>query len=216
MPFQPEVYTSIKNEIGKDISIVAVSKFQPVSAIEAAYQAGIRDFGENYVQELIEKSAQLPPDIRWHFIGHLQSNKIKYIAPFVHIIQGVDSLKLLTAINKEGSKLNIQINCLLQVHVAQESTKFGFDEAELNNIHAEDFQNIRFAGIMGMATFTDDQSVIKKEFQQLQHHFETLKQRFPTFEYLSMGMSADYKLACECGSNMIRIGSVLFGERPKK
>lgn len=216
MPFQPEVYTSIKNEIGKDVSIIAVSKFQPVSAIEAAYQIGHRDFGENYVQELIEKSAQLPPDIRWHFIGHLQTNKIKYIAPFVHLIQGVDSLKLLTAINKEGHKLNIQINCLLQVHVAQESTKFGFDNNELNAIHATDFPNIRFAGIMGMATFTDDQSIIKKDFQQLHHHYETLKKRFSTFEHLSMGMSADYSLAIECGSNMIRIGSVLFGERPQK
>lgn len=216
MPFQPEVYASIKSEIGDNVTLIAVSKFQDVSAIEAAYTSGQRDFGENYVQELIEKSALLPPDIRWHFIGHLQSNKIKYIAPFVHLIQGVDSVKLLTAINKEGKKLNIQINCLLQVHVAMESTKFGFDETELYAINPADFPNIHFSGIMGMASFTNDQSILQSEFDKLHQHFTALKVHFPTFQHLSMGMSADYALAIKCGSNMIRIGSVLFGERPSK
>ncbi|HRN78704.1 MAG TPA: YggS family pyridoxal phosphate-dependent enzyme [Ferruginibacter sp.] len=213
MPFQPETYQRILKEIGTGVTLIAVSKLQPVQVIRNAYTAGQKDFGENYVQELIEKAGQLPDDIRWHFIGHLQSNKIKYIAPFVHLIHGVDSLKLLAAINKEAGKIQRTLHCLLQVHVAKEETKHGFDPHSLQGIHAADYPNLELCGIMGMATFTDDVQVLQNEFHLLKQTFDTLKQKFPGFKYLSMGMSGDYPLAIQCGSNMVRIGSLLFGAR---
>jgi pyridoxal phosphate enzyme (YggS family) len=214
MPFQPETYQRIISEIGPDVMLIAVSKLQPVQSIRDAYAAGHKDFGENYVQELVEKAAQLPEDIRWHFIGHLQSNKIKYIAPFVYLIHGVDSQKLLAAINKEAGKIQRTISCLLQVHVAKEETKHGFAADSLQGINAADYPNLKICGVMGMATFTDDESILQSEFALLKQTYDSLKPRFPEFKYLSMGMSGDYALAIECGSNMVRIGSLLFGARP--
>lgn len=214
MPFQPETYQHIISEIGPDVRLIAVSKLQPVQSIRDAYAAGHKDFGENYVQELVEKAAQLPEDIRWHFIGHLQSNKIKYIAPFVYLIHGVDSQKLLAAINKEAGKIQRTISCLLQVHVAKEETKHGFAADSLQGINAADYPNLKICGVMGMATFTDDESILQSEFTLLKETYDSLKPRFPEFKYLSMGMSGDYALAIQCGSNMVRIGSLLFGARP--
>lgn len=214
MPFQPETYQRIISEIGPDVRLIAVSKLQPVQSIRDAYAAGHKDFGENYVQELVEKAAQLPEDIRWHFIGHLQSNKIKYIAPFVYLIHGVDSQKLLAAINKEAGKIQRTISCLLQVHVAKEETKHGFAADSLQGINAADYPNLKICGVMGMATFTDDESILQSEFTLLKETYDSLKPRFPEFKYLSMGMSGDYALAIQCGSNMVRIGSLLFGARP--
>ncbi|HRN90976.1 MAG TPA: YggS family pyridoxal phosphate-dependent enzyme [Ferruginibacter sp.] len=214
MPFQPETYQRIISEIGPDVRLIAVSKLQPVQPIRDAYAAGHKDFGENYVQELVEKAAQLPEDIRWHFIGHLQSNKIKYIAPFVYLIHGVDSQKLLAAINKEAGKIQRTISCLLQVHVAKEETKHGFAADSLQGINAADYPNLKICGVMGMATFTDDERILQSEFALLKQTYDSLKPRFPEFKYLSMGMSGDYALAIQCGSNMVRIGSLLFGARP--
>lgn len=205
--------------VAKKITLVAVSKTKPVEDIKALYDLGHRDFGENYVQELVDKQAQLPKDIRWHFIGHLQSNKVKYIASFVHLIHGVDSLKLLTEINKQAEKNNRVIDCLLQVYIAQEETKFGFDETELNEfIHQlthQPFHSIRICGLMGMASFTDDMNKVRKEFQYLKTIFDKHAQLSTVCQLstLSMGMSSDYKIAIEEGSTMVRIGSLLFGER---
>lgn len=191
--------------------LVAVSKIKPASDIMALYEAGQRIFGENYVQEMVDKAAQLPQDIQWHFIGHLQSNKVKYIAPFVSMIHGVDSLKLLQEINKQAIKHNRVIDCLLQMHIAQEDTKFGLDEQELEQLMegAKDLQNVRIAGFMGMASNTDDESQVRKEF----HGLKTLKEKYPSFTELSTGMSGDYKIALEEGSTLVRIGSLLFGAR---
>ena len=195
------------------VRIVAVSKRQPASAIVAAYAAGQRDFGENYVQELVEKAAMLPADIRWHFIGHLQSNKVKQIAAFVHLIHGVDSLKLLQEINKQATKLGRTINCLLQIHIAQEETKFGLDESELVAIMKEvgdqKFPHVHVRGLMGMASFSDDEQQVANEFASLKKLFDA----YPTFTILSVGMSGDYELALAAGSTMLRVGSLLFGER---
>jgi pyridoxal phosphate enzyme (YggS family) len=199
------------------VVLVAVSKTKPNSDIEALYAAGQRDFGENYVQELVDKHASLPEDIRWHFIGHLQSNKVKYIAPFVHMIHGIDSIKLLQEVNKQAIKANRVIDCLLQMHIAQEETKFGLDAAELNSIldqlHA--FPHVRIRGLMGMASFTDNHEQVKREFVQLKQYFDTAQARLasPAFDTLSMGMSGDYQLAIEQGSTLVRIGSLLFGAR---
>lgn len=197
---------------------MAVSKIKPVSDIKALYDLGQRDFGENYVQELVDKQSQLPGDIRWHFIGHLQSNKVKYIAPFVHLIHGVDSFSLLKEINKQALKNNRVIDCLLQVHVAQEETKFGLDEGELHDVlmQVPALKNIQVKGLMGMASFSDDETLVRNEFRQLKKLFEQLGQ--PEIlnlkpEILSMGMSGDYKMAIEEGSTMVRIGSLLFGAR---
>jgi pyridoxal phosphate enzyme (YggS family) len=204
------------------VTLVAVSKTKPVEAIKELYDLGHRDFGENYVQELVEKQQQLPQDIRWHFIGHLQSNKVKYIAPFVHLIHGIDSFKLLKEVSKQAKKLNRVIDVLLQVHIAQEETKFGFDERELqellntNSSELHESGNIRIKGLMGMATFTEDQEKIRSEFKYLKSLFYTYsKSEIPNskFETLSMGMSGDYTLAIEEGSTMVRIGSLIFGER---
>ena len=198
----------------KDSTLVAVSKIKPAADVQKMYDLGQRDFGENYVQELVEKQAQLPADILWHFIGHLQSNKVKYIAPFVHLIQSVDSEKLLKEIDKQAAKNNRKINVLLQIHIAEEQTKFGFDEQELMNLDVSLYPNVNITGLMGMATFTDDKEKVKREFEQLHsfyNNFEDTKK--VELNTLSMGMSDDYELAVNCGSNMIRIGSLLFGKR---
>lgn len=216
-----EALLQLRNEIPEGVTLVAVSKTKPVSAILEAYQAGQRIFGENKVQELCEKHEQLPTDIEWHLIGHLQSNKVKYIAPFVSLIHAVDSLKLLGEINKQALKNNRVISCLLQFHIAQEDTKFGLslDEA-IELIQSEtfrSFQNIRITGVMGMATFTDNTEQIREEFRTLRHIFDELKARFfsnhTDFSIRSMGMSGDYREAIEEGSTLIRVGSSIFGER---
>ncbi len=213
-------YEKIIEELNSSkTTLVAVSKIKPLSDIQTLYDLGQKDFGENYVQELIEKAEALPKDIRWHFIGHLQSNKVKYIAPFVHLIQGVDSEKLLAEINKQGKKNNRIINCLLQVHIAQEETKFGFDADEVSALVKKTtsggsvFDNVNICGLMGMASFSDDMQKIKSEFETLSELYKTLQSSIPSFNTLSMGMSGDYELAVECGSNMVRIGSLLFGVR---
>jgi pyridoxal phosphate enzyme (YggS family) len=224
MAFLVEKYQKIKEQLGPfHAALVAVSKTKPVEDIMEAYKSGIRDFGENYVQELTEKQKLLPADIHWHFIGHLQTNKVKFIAPFVHLIHGIDSEKLLKEINKEGKKNNRVIDCLLQVHISREETKFGFDENELAELVTRflksgplEFPYIRICGLMGMATFTEDNDLIRKEFAQLKtifdHHAKSGSTNFQ-FSILSMGMSADYQFALEKGSTMVRIGSLLFGER---
>ncbi|MFD2202940.1 YggS family pyridoxal phosphate-dependent enzyme [Shivajiella indica] len=201
--------------------LIAVSKTKPVPQIMEAYEAGIRDFGENKVQELVEKQIQMPKDIRWHMIGHLQRNKVKYIASFVHMIHGVDSLKLLQEINKQAEKHGRIIPCLLQVHIAKEDTKFGFDEEELQTLLSSEelkqLKHIQIRGLMGMATFTEDEKLIREEFAFLKNLFEQMEKRdlpgnFKLSE-LSMGMSGDYQIAQEEGSTMVRIGTAIFGER---
>lgn len=181
------------------------------------YAQGQRDFGENYVQDLVEKNGELPKDIRWHFIGHLQSNKVKQLAPFVHLIHGVDSLKLLREIDRQGAKSGHVLNCLLQVHISNEETKFGFDEKELEEVlHAikqEKFEHAMVKGLMGMASFSDDLEKIRSEFHRLSLLYITAQKNHPAFDTLSMGMSSDYTIALEEGSNMVRIGSLLFGQR---
>jgi pyridoxal phosphate enzyme (YggS family) len=195
-------------------TLVAVSKTKPNEAIKELYDLGQRDFGENYVQELVDKQVSLPLDIRWHFIGHLQSNKVKYIAPFVHLIHGVDSLKLLQEINKQAIKNNRVIDCLLQIYIAQEETKFGMDEKELAEAidTASTLSNINIKGLMGMASFSSDTQVLKNEFNHLQSLYKKY-QLTNSFSILSMGMSSDYTIAIESGSNLVRIGSLLFGAR---
>ena len=201
-------------------TLVAVSKTKPVDDITALYEMGQRDFGENYVQELVDKQPQLPADIRWHFIGHLQSNKVKYIAPFVHLIHGVDSFKLLKEIDKQAAKNNRIIDVLMQMHIAQEETKFGLDDREvdeiLNGEESSALKNVRIVGIMSMASFVDDEQQIRKEFlvaKKTFDHYAHHQVANVFMQYLSLGMSADYTIAVECGSNMIRVGSKLFGAR---
>ena len=202
-------FTKLKNS-----TLVAVSKIKPASDVQKMYDMGQRDFGENYVQEMVEKQAQLPADILWHFIGHLQTNKVKYIAPFVHLIQSVDSEKLLKEIDKQAAKNNRKINVLLQMHIAEEQTKFGFDEQELINLDVNLYPNVHITGLMGMATFTEDKEKVKREFEQLQSYYKNFEDaKKIELNTLSMGMSDDYELAINCGSNMIRIGSLLFGKR---
>lgn len=198
----------------KNTTLVAVSKIKPASDIQQMYDLGQRDFGENYVQELVEKQAVLPADIVWHFLGHLQSNKVKYIAPFVYLIHSVDSEKLLKEIDKQAAKNNRKINVLLQIHIAEEQTKFGFNEEDLMKLDVDLYPNVNISGLMGMATFTDDKEKVKREFEQLKSFYNEFKDDKKTaLDTLSMGMSDDYKLAVTCGSNMIRIGSLLFGKR---
>jgi PLP dependent protein len=217
MSINTEKYKQILEELRGKVTLVAVSKTKPIEDIQALYNLDQRDFGENYVQELVEKEALLPKDIRWHFIGHLQSNKVKYIAPFIHLIHGVDSPGLLKEINKQGIKANRIINCLLQVHIAKEETKFGFDANELAGLQGLDaLKNISVTGLMGMASFSDNSNLIKNEFKGLKKLFdEYVQQQTHHFKLqtLSMGMSGDYKIALEEGSNMVRIGSLLFGKR---
>jgi pyridoxal phosphate enzyme (YggS family) len=223
MGIQTDNYRRLVEELGPSVTLVAVSKTKPVTDIRALYDAGQRDFGENYVQELLEKAPQLPDDIRWHFIGHLQTNKVKLILPVVQLIHGVDSLKLLKEINKQAAKTGKRIDCLLQVHIAQEETKFGLDEAELREllqtVVAEGIDQVQICGLMGMASFSSDTELLVKEFSYLRHLFDTCKELVPAgshFHHLSMGMSSDYRLAIAAGSNMVRIGSLLFGDREKK
>ena len=214
MGVNKEAYQKIHEELRlSNITLVAVSKTKPVEDIRELYDLGHRDFGENYVQELAEKAGQLPTDIRWHFIGHLQTNKVRSIVPFIYLIHGIDSLKLLKEIDKQAQRNKRIIDCLLQVHIAQEETKFGFDEAELFGLDLKQFPNVRIKGLMGMASLTDDINKIRIEFKSLKILFEKLKIQNPQLSILSMGMSADYKIAIEEGSNMVRIGSLLFGER---
>lgn len=217
MAINTEAFVKIKQELDdSSVKLVAVSKIQPVEAIMALYEKGQRDFGENYVQELVDKSERLPKDIRWHFIGHLQSNKVKYIAPFVHLIQGVDSYKLLKEISKQGQKAGRTISVLLQIHIAQEETKFGLDGGELKEIlDAPPLPHVEIKGLMGMASFSEDEEQVKKEFQTLKSLYDLYQPTTPSFSILSMGMSGDYRLAIAEGSNMVRIGSLLFGARIK-
>jgi pyridoxal phosphate enzyme (YggS family) len=207
----------IKSNLPAQVTLIAVSKTKPVELVKEAYEAGQRDFGENYIQELEDKHKQLPADIRWHAIGHLQSNKVKHIAPFVHLVHAVDSLKLLQEINKQALKNNRVIDCLLQIYIAQEETKFGFsfDECEelLQSEELKQLQNIRIVGFMGMATNTDNEVQIRNEFRSLKNFYDKLKIQCSAFNIISMGMSSDYKIAIEEGSTMIRIGSSIFGER---
>ena len=211
MAINTEIYTSLLAALKGKAILVAVSKTKPVADIQALYDIGQRDFGENYVQELVDKEAVLPKDIRWHFIGHLQSNKVKAIAPFVHLIHGVDSFNLLKEIDKQGVKINRVIDCLLQIHIAREETKFGLDATELTQLlpESQSLKNARITGLMGMASFSDDKNLVRTEFKTL----FSLYRLHPQFSVLSMGMSGDYTLAIEEGSNLVRIGSLLFGER---
>jgi pyridoxal phosphate enzyme (YggS family) len=206
------------------VKLLAVSKTKSIGEIQALYDQGQRDFGENYVQELLEKQSQLPKDIRWHFIGHLQTNKVKFLAPFIYMIQSVDSLKLLLEIDKHASKNQRIVRCLLQIHIAQEETKFGLDETELNtlllmvNQNSQDgkFSYSQIAGCMGMASLTENKTQIRNEFVHLRTIYENLKKEFPAnpVDTLSMGMSSDYLLAIEEGSTMVRLGTLIFGKRP--
>lgn len=216
-----EKIKSIKDAIPQHVTLVAVSKFQSIESIKTAYDAGHRDFGENYVQELCNKYEQLPKDIRWHFIGHLQSNKVKYITPFVHLIHSVDNLKLLKEIDKQGSKNNRIINCLIQMYIAQEETKFGCNEDELFNLiqssELDTYKHVCIKGLMGMASFTNNKSQIEKEFKYIRTLFDKIKNTTSKqnidCQILSIGMSGDYSIAIECGSTLIRIGTSIFGER---
>ena len=205
------------SELPSGVSLVAVSKTKPIEDIEAAYAAGQRIFGENKIQEMTHKWEHLPKDIQWHMIGHVQTNKVKYMAPYVSLIHGVDRAKLLKEINKQAAKSNRIIDCLLQIHIAQESTKFGLDEIELESIitqnPSEIYPNIRIVGLMGMATFTSDLDQVRSEFSYLNSLYKKAKNTLTDIQILSMGMSGDYKIAIEEGSTLIRVGSKLFGER---
>ena len=210
----------IKSTLPEHVTLVAVSKTKPVSDLMEAYEAGQRIFGENKIQEMAEKWEQMPKDIQWHMIGHVQTNKVKFMAPFVSLIHGVDSLKLLQEINKQAQKSSRIIDCLLQIHIAEEETKFGLDEEELASLLSSsefhEMKNIRIVGLMGMATFTENKDQIKKEFLHLKSIFDKtkeLKTENCQLEIISMGMSGDYQLAIECGSTMVRIGSSIFGGR---
>ena len=222
MAINKEKYLEVKERMGDKATLVAVSKFKPLEDIMVLYDMGQRDFGENFVQELVMKYEALPKDIRWHFIGHLQSNKVKYIAPFVHLIHGVDTEKLLLEINKQGAKINRVIDCLLQLHIAEEDSKFGFSEEELEillqKLLAEStLTHVHIRGLMGMASFTEDQEKISYEFRRLKEVFDKTKSAAAVepsfFDINSTGMSADYELALSEGSTMTRIGSLLFGAR---
>ena len=211
---------NIKATLPKQVTLVAVSKTKPVSDLMEAYEAGQRIFGENKIQEMTEKWEQMPKVIQWHMIGHVQTNKVKFMAPFVSLIHGVDSLKLLQEINKQAKKNNRTIDCLLQIYIAEEETKFGLDEEELTSLltsnEFQELKNIQIVGLMGMATFTANKDQIKKEFLHLKSIFDTnknLKSEICNLNTLSMGMSGDYQLAIECGSTMVRIGSSIFGGR---
>ena len=217
MNFIKKKLEEIKASVPKEVTLVAVSKTKPISDLQEAYDAGQRVFGENRIQEMVAKYEALPKDIQWHMIGHLQSNKVKYMAHFVALIHGVDSFKTLKEINKQAIKHNREIKCLLQARIAKEETKFGlpFDEIKtiLNASEFQELKNISVVGLMGMATFTDNEAIIQEEFTSLQVLFQELKSEHPQMTTLSMGMSGDYKLAIKHGSTMIRVGSSIFGER---
>lgn len=210
----------IKASLPQDVTLVAVSKTKPLADLQAAYAAGQRVFGENKIQEMTDKWEHMPRDIDWHMIGHVQSNKVKYMAPYVSLIHGVDRLSLLDEINKQAVKNNRSIDCLLQVHIAQEETKFGFNEEELREAFAANefaaYPNVNIVGLMGMASFTSDNKQVEAEFTALKYLFDSLKNTAASqvnLQILSMGMSGDYELAIACGSNMVRIGSSIFGSR---
>ena len=213
--------STLKKSVPEHIRLVAVSKLQPVSALKEAYDAGQRLFGENKVQELVFKHSNLPPDIAWHFIGHLQTNKVKYLAPFISLIHSIDSLNLFKEVNKEAKKNSRVIDCLLQFHIATEETKFGLNIDEARGLLDSDdykaMKNIRITGVMGMGSFSDDQILVRSEFKGLYKCFNTLKESYfnhsESFEIISMGMSGDYLIAIEEGSTMIRLGTSIFGER---
>lgn len=232
MPFLVDIFTDftpmsvidqikrIESEIQPQARLIAVTKTKPVSLIMEAYEAGARDFGENKVQEMVAKQAEMPSDIRWHQIGHLQTNKVKYIAPFVHLIHSVDSLKLLKEINKQAANNKRVIDCLLQVYIAREETKFGLSKEEvlalLSSQEFASFQNVRIVGLMGMASNTDDEAIVRREFASLKTLFEELKPiKHPLVDWkeISMGMSGDYTIAVEEGSTLVRVGSSIFGAR---
>jgi pyridoxal phosphate enzyme (YggS family) len=218
MAFNAKVYQEISAALPAGVAIVAVSKTKPIQDLQDAYAEGVRDFGENYVQELMEKQPVLPADIRWHFIGHLQSNKVKYIAPYVHLIHGVDKVSLLDEIQKQAAKLGKKIAVLIQLHVAQEETKFGFSSDEAIELFSaampEKYPNIVFSGIMAMASFLDDTEVLKSEFCGAKRVFDHLAPIMGAeWNTLSMGMSSDWQLAVQEGSTLLRIGSTLFGSR---
>lgn len=206
-----------KEELGQEVSLVAISKTKPISDILEAYKAGQRIFGENKIQEMTAKWEALPKDIEWHMVGNVQRNKVKYMAPYVNLIHTVDSLKLLKEIDKEAKKNERNISCLLQIKIAEEDSKSGISAEEAKGIlNSEEFskmQHVKVVGLMGMATFTEDMEQVRKEFQSLNSVFKEFKINFPQLKILSMGMSGDYKIAVECGSNMVRIGSSIFGER---
>lgn len=208
---------AIKKTLPANVTLVAVSKTKPVNAILEAYESGQLIFGENKIQEMVGKWDELPKDIEWHMIGHVQRNKVKYMAQFVSMIHGVDSFKLLKEIDKQAKKHNRIIKCLLQIHIAQETTKFGLNLEELKEIldsdEFQDLKNIEVVGLMGMATFTSDKEQVREEFSNLKKIFDSTKKTRPEFEILSMGMSGDYELAIDEGSTMVRIGSSIFGER---
>ena len=200
----------------KNFTCIAVSKTKPKEDIEKVYNLGHRDFGENKVQELEYKYNNLPQDINWHMIGHLQSNKVRKVIPIVSLIHSVDSLKLLKVINKESKKFDKVTNCLIQVNISKESSKYGFEESDLGFLNQEsmnEYKNIKFKGLMGMASFTNDESIIKNEFNNLKNIYDNIRKEIDDFNILSMGMSNDYKIALESGSNMIRVGSKIFGKR---
>lgn len=211
----------VRDELVEGCRLVAISKYHPVEALQEAYDAGQRVFGESHVQELVAKEAVLPKDIEWHFIGHLQTNKVKYIAPFISLIHAVDTLKLLREIDKQAAKSDRVVDCLLQMHIAQEETKYGFSPDELtdvlNQAEWKELKNVRIVGLMCMATNTDDDAQVEKEFRYAHSIFEKVKREFfqseDSFKELSMGMSGDYKIAMNEGSTMIRVGSKIFGER---
>lgn len=213
--------SNIRSQLPSSVKLVAVSKTKPVGDILEAYNAGQRCFGENRVQELLSKKDLLPQDVEWHLIGHLQSNKVKYLVPFVSMIQSVDSYKLLSVINNEANSISRVVSCLLQIHIAAEETKFGFSMPELTHeIESNDFtqmKSVRICGVMGMATFTEDYNQVKREFDYLKECFDILKMKYFNtanhFREISMGMSGDYQIAVESGSTMVRIGSLIFGER---
>lgn len=221
MPIHQSAYFQLQKELtAAGVTLVAVSKTKPIADIQELYGLGQRDFGENYVQELTEKAPALPADIHWHFIGHLQRNKVKNILPFVYLIHGVDSLRLLIEIEKQAAKINKQVQVLLQMYIAGEETKFGLNEEELQlliaHIQQHPLQHVKIKGMMGMASFSDDQNLIEKEFSHLHYLFDRYKSsQIPSWDLsvLSMGMSGDYALAIKQGSNMVRIGSLLFGAR---
>ena len=213
---------NIKSQLNKDVTLVAVSKTKPLADLMEAYDAGQRIFGENKIQEMTNKWEVMPKDIEWHMIGHVQTNKVKYMAPYVNLIHGVDSLKLLQEINKQAAKKDRVIDCLLQIYIAEEESKFGLDEEELEDIlqlvqHDKDnYKNIKIVGLMGMATFTENKNQIEKEFKHLKTIFDKYKKlntEHCQLNTLSMGMSSDYKIAISCGSTMVRIGSSIFGSR---
>ncbi len=210
---------AILSDLPKEVTLVAVSKTKPNAALEEAYEAGQRIFGENRVQEMVDKYEALPKDIQWHMIGHVQSNKIKYMAPFVNMVHGMDKPKRLKELNKEAEKNDRVIDCLIQMHIAKEESKFGFDYAEATTLFDQDlrkkYPNVNIRGLMGMATNTDDEAVVREEFKELHAFFKKIKQtvQLPAFNILSTGMSGDYTIAIEEGSSMVRIGSAIFGSR---